>query len=124
MTSRKALVNVLTASGVADDDAIQLAAITPAMGASWTNEVLNTGRVDELKFAAELARLFREPCEHCEPSKIDRAALQLLPSRFVFKHHMLPLGQKGENIIRLATFDVINSISRKLAGQALPGKKI
>jgi type II secretory ATPase GspE/PulE/Tfp pilus assembly ATPase PilB-like protein len=124
MTPRKALVNVLSAAGVADDDAIQLAAITPHMGSSWTNEVLNTGKVDEIKLATELARLFREPCEHCEPSKIDRATLQLLPSRFVFKHHMLPLGQKDENTIRLATFDVFNSISRKLAAQALPGKKI
>ena len=123
MTSRKALVDVLIASGVPDDDAVTLGAVTPPAGSSWTNEVLNSGKVDEIKFSAELARLFREPCEMIEPSKVDRAALQLLPSRFVFKHHMLPLAQKDDTI-RLATYDVFNAIARKLAIQALPGKKI
>ncbi|MEQ1860104.1 MAG: GspE/PulE family protein [Chthoniobacteraceae bacterium] len=123
MTSRKALVDVLIAAGVPDDDAVTLAAITPPSGSSWTNEVLNSGKVDEMKFSAELARLFHEPCETVEPSKVDRAALQLLPSRFVFKHHMLPLGQT-EDTIRLATYDVFNAGARKHAIQALPGKKI
>jgi general secretion pathway protein E/type IV pilus assembly protein PilB len=124
MTSRKALVDVLIAAGVPDDDAVQLGALTPPTGGSWTNEVLNSGKVDEFKFSAELARLFREPCEVVEPGKVDRAALQLLPSRFVFKHHMLPLGHKGEDTIRLATYDVFNAVARKHAQQALPGKKI
>src|SRR5688572_29040276 len=96
MTSRKALVDVLIATGVPDDDAVQLAAISPPTGGSWTNEILNTGKVDEFKFAAELGRLFRMPSEMVEPSKVDRGTLQLLPSRFVFKHHMLPLGQKED----------------------------
>jgi len=123
MTSRKALVDVLIAAGVPDDDAVQLGALTPPTGSSWTNEVLNSGKVDEIKFSVELARLFREPCEMVEPSKVDRGALQLLPSRFVFKHHMLPLAQK-DDVIRLATYDVFNAIARKLALQALPGKKL
>jgi len=58
-----------------------------------------------------------------EPSRVDRGTLQLLPSRFVFKHHMLPLAQK-DDVIRLATYDVFNVIARKMALQALPGKKI
>ena len=124
MTSRKALVDALLAAGVNDDDAVQLGAITPVTGVSWTTEVLNSGKVDEIKFAVEIARLFREPCEMIEPGKIDRATLQTLPSRFVFKHHMLPLGQKDENTIRLATFDVFNSVARKLATQQLSPKRI
>jgi type II secretory ATPase GspE/PulE/Tfp pilus assembly ATPase PilB-like protein len=124
MTSRKALVDALIAAGVGDDDAVQLGALTPATGVSWTTEVLNSGKVDEIKFAVEIARLFREPCEMIEPSKIDRATLQTLPSRFVFKHHMLPLGHKDENTIRLATFDVFNSVARKLATQQLAPKRI
>jgi type II secretory ATPase GspE/PulE/Tfp pilus assembly ATPase PilB-like protein len=124
MTSRKALVDVLLAAGVPDDDAVTLGALTPPTGSSWTNEVLNSGKVDEIKFSVELARLFREPCETVEPSKIDRGALQLLPSRFVFKHHMLPLGTKDEHTVRLATYDTFNSVGRRLAAQALPGKKI
>jgi general secretion pathway protein E/type IV pilus assembly protein PilB len=123
MTSRKALVDLLIAAGVGDDDAVQLGALTPPSGSSWINEVLNSGKVDEIKFTVELARLFREPCEMVEPSKVDRTALQLLPSRFVFKHHMLPLGQKDDTI-RLGTYDVFNSVARRLALQQLAPKKI
>jgi type II secretory ATPase GspE/PulE/Tfp pilus assembly ATPase PilB-like protein len=124
MTSRKALVDALLAAGVGEDDAVQLGALTPATGVSWTTDVLNSGKVDEIKFAIEIARLFREPCEMIEPSKIDRQTLQTLPSRFVFKHHMLPLGHKDENTIRLATFDVFNSVARKLAMQQLAPRRI
>jgi general secretion pathway protein E/type IV pilus assembly protein PilB len=124
MTSRKALVDALLAAGVGDDDAVQLGALTPTTGVSWTTEVLNSGKVDEIKFAVEIARLFRESCEMIEPGKVDRQSLQLLPSRFVFKHHMLPLGHKDESTIRLATFDVFNSVARKLASQQLAPKRI
>jgi type II secretory ATPase GspE/PulE/Tfp pilus assembly ATPase PilB-like protein len=124
MTSRKALVDALLAAGVGEDDSVQLGALTPPTGISWTTEVLNSGKVDEIKFAIEIAQLFREPCEMIEPSKIDRATLQSLPSRFVFKHHMLPLGQRDENTIRLATFDVFNSVARKLATQQLAPQRI
>jgi type II secretory ATPase GspE/PulE/Tfp pilus assembly ATPase PilB-like protein len=124
MTSRKALVDVLIAANVPDDLAVELAAVTPPPGASWTNEVLNTGKVDEVKLAAELARLFREPCEAIEPSRVDRAALSMLPSRFVFKHHVLPLGTKDEKTVRIATFDVFNVVARRLSAQQLKDHKI
>ena len=52
MTSRKALVDTLLASGISSpDEASQLAALTPTNGNTWTAEVLNTGKLDELKFA-------------------------------------------------------------------------
>ena len=124
MTSRKVLVDALLAAGVGEDDAVELAAITPPTGVSWTTEVLNSGKVDEIKFAIEIARIFREPCEMIEPAKIDRTTLQTLPSRFVFKHHMLPLGHKDEHTTRLATFDVFNSVARKLATQQLAPMRI
>ena len=104
MTSRKVLVDVLRAAGVGDDDAIQFAGMTPPAGVSWTTEVLNSGKVDETKFAAELARHFHTPCESVDAVKVDRTVLQLMPSRFVFKHHVLPLTQT-ETSVKLATYD-------------------
>lgn len=123
MTSRKVLVDVLRGAGVADEEAAQLATLTPTTGVSWTAEVLNTGKVDETKFAVELARLFNTPCETVEASKVDRTALQLLPSRFVFKYQVLPLGQT-ETSVKLATYDIFNQVARRLAAQQLPGKRL
>ena len=123
MTSRKVLVDVLRAAGVGDDDAIQFAGMTPPAGVSWTTEVLNSGKVDETKFAAELARHFHTPCESVDAVKVDRTVLQLMPSRFVFKHHVLPLTQT-ETGVKLATYDVFNQVARRLAAQQLTGKRI
>src|SRR5439155_1564024 len=50
--------------------------------------------------------------------KIDRATLSTLPSRFVFRHHILPIEVK-ENSVVLATYDLFNSIGRQLAAQLL-----
>ncbi|HYR57719.1 MAG TPA: GspE/PulE family protein, partial [Chthoniobacteraceae bacterium] len=123
MTSRKVLIDVLRAAGVSDDDAAQLAAIQPATGESWTSDVLNTGKVDEYKLAAELAKLFKTPIETLEVARIDRSVLQLLPSRFVFKHQVLPFSA-SDTTVKLATFDVFNPVSRRLAQQQLGGKKL
>ncbi len=123
MTSRKALIDVLRATGVADEEAAQLAALQPAYGESWTTEVLNTGKVDEYKLAAELAKLFRSPFDNIEATRVERSVLQLLPSRFVFKHQVLPFAA-AENTVKLATFDVFNPVSRRLAQQQLTGKKL
>ena len=59
MTSRKVLVDLLLAANVPAADADALAAIEPRSGGSWTAEVLDSGKVDELLFATELARVFR-----------------------------------------------------------------
>ena len=123
MTSRKPLVDVLRASGVGDDEAAQLAAIQPPVGSTWTAEVLNSGKVDEQRFAVELGRAFRMPVETVDPQKVERQVLSQLPSRFVFKHHVLPLSAT-DGIVRLATYDVFNSVARRLAAQQLPGKKL
>ncbi len=123
MTSRKALIDVLIAAGVSGEDAAQLAAIQPGAGNTWTTEVLNSGRVDEHKLTAELARLFKTPFDSVEPSKVERHLLQLLPSRFVFKHQILAVAA-DENTVKLATYDVFNQVARRLAQQQLSGKKI
>ena len=123
MTSRKILVDLLLAANVPAADAETLAAIEPPSGGSWTAEVLDSGKVDELLLATELARVFRTPLVVLEDAAIDRSSLQLLPSRFVFKHHILPL-TVTDNVVRLASWDVFNLVARRLAAQQLPGKKI
>jgi type II secretory ATPase GspE/PulE/Tfp pilus assembly ATPase PilB-like protein len=124
MTSRKALVDLLLASGVtAEEDVQQLAAISPPAGSTWTIEALNSGKVDEHRFAASLGELFRMPLVAVEAGKIDRAVQQLLPTRFVFKHQVLPI-EAGEKNVKLATFDPLNSVARRLAMQQLPGRAI
>ena len=123
MTSRKILIDVLRAAGVADEEAAQLAALQPGPGESWTSEILNTGKVDEQKLAAELAKLFKTPFEMLESARVDRGIVQLLPSRFVFKHQVLPFAAT-DTTIKLATFDVFNPVARRLAQQQLGGRKI
>jgi general secretion pathway protein E len=124
MTSplRKSLIDVLLASGCQSVEEASALAEKPATGASWTVEVLNSGKVDETQFALQLGQLFQTPVEQLEPSQVDRAALATLPSRFVFKHHILPI-EVRDSTVRLATYDVFNAIGRRLAGQLL-NKKI
>lgn len=124
MSSRKVLIDALLAAGASANEASALSALEPSAGATWTTEVLNSGKVDERKFALELARLFKAPFETIDEAGIQRAALKLLPSRFVFKHHILPLSSDDARGIRLATCDVFNSIARTLASQELPGRRI
>jgi len=125
MTSplRKSLVDAIIASGCEDPEEAGKLAATPANGHTWTVHVLNSGKVDEQRFTAELGRLFDTPVESIDMSKVDRSSLGSLPSRFVFKHQILPIGH-GEKGLRLATYDVFNSVARRLAAQLLPGKKI
>ncbi len=123
MNSRKLLLDILRETGLDDTIATELAALQPQPGGSWTSEVLNTGRVDEIKFAAELARAFQTPFETVETDRIERKMLSILPSRVVFKHHVLPLGE-SEGAVRVATYDVFNLVARRLVAQQLPGRKI
>ncbi len=124
MTSRAALVDLLQASGItSDEEALQIAAIVPPAGSTWTVEALNTGKLDEHKFAVGLSTLFKMPLVSVEATKIDRPLQKLLPTRFVFKHHVLPI-EATETTVRLVTYDPFNSVARRLAVQQLPGKKI
>lgn len=123
MSQLRSLLDALLSSGCDDATAAELLAIKAPPGSTWTIEVLNSGKADEVKLTTELGRIFRTPVESIDPQKIDRAALQLLPGRFVFKHHILPIAQDEAGVITLATYDVFNQTARKLATQQLAGKK-
>lgn len=120
---RKSLVNALLASGCESAEEAEKLARSSGNGNMWTVEVLNSGKIDEQKFATQIGLLFNTPVEQINPGRIDRSVLSLLPSRFVFKHHILPLSANGEKA-QLATYDVFNNVARRLAAQLLPGKKI
>src|SRR5213082_4063754 len=87
-------------------------------GGSWTAQVLDSGKVDEQKFLSVIGNFFRVPVISLDAKKIDRETLSILPSRFVFQHHILPIEVK-ENSIVLATYDLFNSVGRQLASQLL-----
>ena len=113
----KSLVDILLASGVPTRE--DAAALTANLnGNSWATEVLNSGKVDEQKFLNAIGELFSVPVVSIDAKKIERATLLVLPSRFVFQHHILPIEIK-ENAIVLATYDLFNSTGRQLASQLL-----
>src|SRR5438105_3283290 len=113
----QSLINLLLESGVpSSEEAAQLA--TNLNGGSWVNQVLDSGKVDEQRFLGAIGKFFRVSIVSIDAKNIDRATLSILPSRFVFQHHILPIEVK-ENSVVLATYDLFNSIGRQLAGQLL-----
>ena len=113
----KSLVDILLASGVSSrDEATALAA--NLNGSSWTADVLNSGKVDEQLFLKAIGEFFSVPVVSIDAKSIERATLLVLPSRFVFQHHILPIEIK-DNAIVLATYDLFNSTGRQLASQLL-----
>src|SRR6187200_3063077 len=115
--ANQSLVNLLLESGVpSSEEAAELA--TNLNGGSWVSQVLDSGKVDEQRFLGAIGNFFRVPVMSIDAKKIDRATLSVLPSRFVFQHHILPIEVK-ENSVVLATYDLFNSIGRQLASQLL-----
>ena len=113
----KSLTNILLAGGVSSSE--EAAALTANLnGSSWTEEVLNSGKVDETKFLHAIGQFFKVPVVTVDSKRIERATLSVLPSRFVFQHHILPIEIKEKSIV-LATYDLFNSIGRQLASQLL-----
>jgi len=111
------LVDILLASGVeSQEDALQLA--THLNGGSWAAQVLDSGKVDEQQFLTAIGNYFNVPVVTIEAKNIDRQTLSLLPSRFVFQHHILPIESK-ENSVVLATYDLFNTVGRQLGSQLL-----
>src|SRR5581483_10167115 len=111
------LINLLIESGVSSpEEAAELA--VNQNGGSWINQVLDSGKVDEQRFLAAIGKFFRLPVMSIDAKTVDRATLSVLPSRFVFQHHILPIEVK-ENSVVLATYDPFNSIGRQLASQLL-----
>jgi len=113
----QSLINLLLESGVpSTEEAVELA--TNLNGGSWVAQVLDSGKVDEQRFLGAIGNFFRVPVVSIDAKNIDRPTLSILPSRFVFQHHILPIETK-ENSVVLATYDLFSSIGRQLAGQLL-----
>src|SRR5213080_1794618 len=113
----QSLINLLLESGVpSTEEAAELT--TNLNGGSWVSQVLDSGKVDEQRFLGAIGNFFRVPVTSIDAKKIDRATLSILPSRFVFQHHILPIDVK-ENSVVLATYDLFNSMGRQLASQLL-----
>jgi general secretion pathway protein E len=116
-TASQSVIDLLLASGVPTrEEAVQLA--QNMNGGSWTAQVLDSGKVDEQRFLSVIGNFFRVPVISLDPKTIDRNTLSVLPSRFVFQHHILPIEVK-ENSVVLGTYDLFNSLGRQLAGQLL-----
>jgi general secretion pathway protein E/type IV pilus assembly protein PilB len=113
----QSLINLLLESGVPSrEEAAQLA--SNLNGGSWVGHVLDSGKADEQRFLGAIGNFFRVPVVSIDAKKIDRTTLSILPSRFVFQHHILPIEAK-ENSVVLATYDLFNSVGRQLASQLL-----
>jgi general secretion pathway protein E len=116
-TASQSVIDLLLASGVESrEEAAQLA--QNMNGGSWTAQVLDSGKVDEQRFLSVIGNFFRVPVVSIDPKTIERATLSILPSRFVFQHHILPLEIKESSVV-LGTYDLFNSLGRQLAGQLL-----
>src|SRR5436305_1948829 len=114
-TPSQSVVNLLLASGVPSrEEALQLA--QNMNGGSWTAQVLDYGKVVEQKFLSVIGNFFRAPVISLDPKTVDRDALTVISSRFVFQHHILPIETK-DNAVVLATYDLFNSVGRQLATQ-------
>ncbi|MBA2743687.1 MAG: type II/IV secretion system protein [Chthoniobacterales bacterium] len=113
----RSLTDLLIAAGVPSFE--EATALTSNLdGGSWTAQVLDSGKVDENRFLAAIGEFFHVPVTSIDAKSIDRQTLTLLPSRFVFQHHILPI-QVKENAVVLGTYDLFNSIGRELASQLL-----
>ena len=111
------LIDLLLASGVPSrDEAVALA--TNLNGGSWTAQVLDSGKVDEQRFLEAIGNFFQVPVMSIDTKRIERTTLSLLPSRFVFQHHILPIETRDKAVV-LATYDLFNSVGRQLASQLL-----
>jgi type II secretory ATPase GspE/PulE/Tfp pilus assembly ATPase PilB-like protein len=124
MSAREVLVGLLQASGVDSvESAREIAALSPPAGGSWTVAALDSGKVDEVLLAQELARLARVEYVAVETVQVERAVLELLPSRLVFKHHVLPLFADQQKV-QIASYDIFNTAARRLAEQQISGKRV
>ena len=111
------LIDLLLASGVPSrEEAAELS--TNLNGGSWTTQVLDSGKVDEQRFLEAIGNFFQVPVISIDAKRIERSTLSLLPSRFVFQHHILPIETRDKTVV-LATYDLFNSVGRQLASQLL-----
>ena len=124
-TRQQPLLDALLAAGCPEADADALVA-ERRPGVSWTDLVLDSGKVDEAAFLERLAEVFRLPFEpRVDSARIDRATLNLFPSRFIAQHSIVPMSV-GENggVLTLATYDPLNRVGHREAAGLAPGKTV
>ena len=93
-------------------------------GHTWTVHVLNSGKVDEQRFTdASWAAFQYRRSNRSTWTNRPLGQLGLLPSRFVFKHQILPARAWAKNGLHLATYDVFNNVARRLAAQLVAREK-
>src|SRR5450631_2061741 len=115
--ANQSIIDLLLAGGVpTQEEATELA--QNLNGGSWVAQVIDSGKVDEERFLGAIGDFFHVPFVSLDPKSIDRQTLSLLPSRFVFQHHILPI-EVRENSVVLATYELFNSTGRQLASQLL-----
>src|SRR5437762_13885008 len=113
----QSLINLLLESGVPSRE--EAAELTSNLnGGSWVGQMLDSGKVDEQRFLGAIGNFFRVPLISIDARKIDRTTLSILPIRFVFQHHILPI-EATEICVVLPTCDLFNSVDCQLASQLL-----
>ncbi|MFL6526884.1 MAG: type II/IV secretion system protein, partial [Chthoniobacterales bacterium] len=113
----QSLIDLLLTAGVSSRE--EAAALASNLdGGSWASQVLDSGKVDETRFLQAIGNYFDVPVRSIDAKSIDRQTLSLLPSRFVFQHHILPIEVRDDAVV-LATYDLFNSVGRQLASQLL-----
>lgn len=124
MSSRQSLVQALIHAGVPSEADATALIDQREPGVTWTHTALNSAQVDEQKFLARMAEIFRVPFQaRLDPEQVDRDTVKALPSRFVFQHQVLPL-ERTETSLTLATYDLLNPVTRQLAAQFAPGRAL
>ena len=118
------LIAALLAAGCSEADAASL--VTERRpGVSWTDIVLDSGKVDEANFLARLAEVFRLTFEpRIDATRIDRATLNLFPSRFIAQHSIVPMGVGENGALTLATYDPLNRVGHREAAGLAAGKAV
>jgi hypothetical protein len=99
MSARQALVNILQASGAdSPETAREIASLAPAAGGSWIIAALDSGKIDEVRLAQELATWSRSPYLAVESARVERSVLELIRQSgkdcYIrhFQHGRTPLG--------------------------------
>lgn len=118
-TMQSRLLQILLDAGCPPEEAEALAQPgANGAGESWVGKVLDSGKVEEFRFLETLAKAFAVPFQVVDANLIERSTLGVLPSRFVFQYHLLPVSA-NEQSATLATYDLFNTTGRQLATQIL-----
>src|ERR1041385_3301910 len=95
----ESVIDLLVASGVPSrEEALEL--VSGLNGGSWTSLVLDSGKVDEHRFLNVIGDHFRVPVVNLDPKAINRELCAIVPSRFVFQHHILQMEVKENETAR------------------------